>query len=183
MARYPVISGRDQARFLSQYSAVICKGTSPIVRFPGRDTVLFVISGRGIVTIADRQFKVDPKSAVCVKAGEAFQVKNDQGEVPQPLNLSVCPECASPEWLITAICTKKGSRYSMARDSCGPIAARLRCAPVIPSSCHSSRRIFFNARPRRECAWWVFFIHPDYRQSTIRFPKPRCVFSHQKRIS
>ncbi len=99
MAIYPVISGRDNAQFLSQYSAVIDQGTSPTLRFPGSDTVLFVLSGQGLITIADRTFEVGPESGVCVKAGEAFNVSNSQEGNPILLNLSVCPECTNPEWL------------------------------------------------------------------------------------
>jgi mannose-6-phosphate isomerase-like protein (cupin superfamily)/CDGSH-type Zn-finger protein len=99
MAIYPVISGRDNARFLSQFSAIINQGTSPVLRFPGSDTVLFVLSGRASIRIADRQFAVGPESGVCVKVGEAFSVSNDHAEEPVLLNLSVCPECTDPEWL------------------------------------------------------------------------------------
>jgi len=99
MALYPVISGRDNAQFLSQYSAVVDRGTSPTLRFPGSDTVLFVLAGQGLITIADRMFEVGPESGVCVKAGEAFNVSNSQEGNPILLNLSVCPECTSPEWL------------------------------------------------------------------------------------
>lgn len=96
---YPVISESDEARFLSQYSAVVNKGTSPIVRFPGSDTVVFVISGTGTFTIADRSFNVGPDMSICVKAGEAFTVRNDNEGHPVLLNLSVCPGATSPEWL------------------------------------------------------------------------------------
>ena len=99
MALYPVISGRDNTQFLSQYSAVIDQGTSPTLRFPGSDTVLFLLSGQGLITIADRTFEVGPESGVCVKAGEAFNVSNVDDANPILLNLSVCPECTDPEWL------------------------------------------------------------------------------------
>lgn len=99
MALYPVISGLDNARFLSQYSAVVGTGKSPTVRFAGSDTVLFVLSGHGTITIADRRFDVGPESGVCVKAGEAFNVSNEADDNPIILNLSVCPECTNPEWL------------------------------------------------------------------------------------
>jgi len=99
MALYPVISGSDNARFLSQYSAIVGKGQSPVVRFPGSDTVIFVLAGSGSITIAGHSFNVGPESGVCVKAGEAFTVSNQQEDSPVLLNLSVCPECTDPEWL------------------------------------------------------------------------------------
>ncbi len=99
----PVISEAEGARHLSHYAARVDsrpdgKGRSPILRFPGSDAILFIISGTGTVTIADRPFAVGPETGLCVKAGEAFQLATG-GDEALVLNISVCPQCPSPEWL------------------------------------------------------------------------------------
>ena len=94
----PVIGAADGATQLSQYAATVERGSSPIMRYPGCDTVLFVRSGSGVVRIADREFRVAAETGVCVKPGEAFQVANDASE-PIVMNVTVCPHCDSPEQL------------------------------------------------------------------------------------
>ena len=95
---YSVIGSADGATQLSQYAATIGKGESPILRYPGSDAVLFGGSGNGIVKIGKREFPVSPETGVCVKPGEAFQVRNNDSE-PIAMNISVCPHCETPEFL------------------------------------------------------------------------------------
>lgn len=95
---YPVISADDGAQQLSQYAASVSRGKSPVLRFAGSDTVLFIASGSGIVVIGEREFAVGPECGVCVKPGEAFQVVNTSDE-SIVMNISVCPHCAAPEFL------------------------------------------------------------------------------------
>ena len=98
MKVFPVIGERDGAKHLSQFFATVSKGESPIIRYPGSDTALFVISGKGTVQIADRNFEVEPETGVCVKPGEGFQILNSDDE-PIVVNITVCPPCSTPEYL------------------------------------------------------------------------------------
>jgi quercetin dioxygenase-like cupin family protein/CDGSH-type Zn-finger protein len=95
---YTVIGEADGARHLSQYFAVLKRGRSPVLRYPGSDVALFTVSGHGCVEIADRSFAIEPECGVCVKPGEGFRFVNDADE-PIVLNISVCPPCAAPEYL------------------------------------------------------------------------------------
>lgn len=93
-----VIGAPDGAKQLSQYVATVATGESPVLRYPESDVVLFNWKGAGTVRIGERNFPVSAETGVCVKPGEAFQIKNDEAE-PMVLNISVCPHCESPEYL------------------------------------------------------------------------------------
>ena len=95
---FPVISASDGAEHLSQYCAIVETGESPVLSYPGSDVVLFTLSGTGGVTIGDREFAVAPETGVCVKPGEGFRITN-KAQDPIVLNISVCPICATPEYL------------------------------------------------------------------------------------
>ena len=95
---FPAIGKRDGARRLSQYLGILRKGQSPVFNYPGSDVALFIVSGKGQVVIADRQFPIQPETGVCVKPGEGFRIVND-GRESIVLNITVCPPCADPEYL------------------------------------------------------------------------------------
>ena len=95
---YPSIGSADGATQLSQYVAMIGTGDSPILRYPGSDTALFVRSGNGTVIIGGRSFGISPETGVCVKPGEAFQVINNDAK-PLVIDITVCPHCETPEFL------------------------------------------------------------------------------------
>jgi mannose-6-phosphate isomerase-like protein (cupin superfamily)/CDGSH-type Zn-finger protein len=95
---YPVIGATDGATQLSQIVATVATGQSPILRYPGSDAVLFIGSGDGVVSIGGHEFAVSAETGVCVKSGEAFQIRNDDAE-PMVMNISVCPHCEAPETL------------------------------------------------------------------------------------
>ena len=95
---YSVIGAADGATQLSQYVATVATGESPILRYPGSDTVLFVWTGEGTVKIGSREFPVSPETGVCVKPGEAFRIRNEGSEAVV-MNISVCPHCETPEFL------------------------------------------------------------------------------------
>ena len=98
MRFYSVIGAADGAKQLSQFVATVTTGQSPILRYPGSDAVLFIGSGKGIVSISGHEFSVSTETGVCVKPGEAFQITNDDAE-PILMNISVCPHCETPEFL------------------------------------------------------------------------------------
>jgi len=98
MQLYSVIGAADGATQLSQYVVTVGTGESPVLRYPGSDAVLFVISGIGTVKIADREFPVSAETGVCVKPGEGFQVTNNEAD-PVVMNITVCPHCETPEFL------------------------------------------------------------------------------------
>jgi len=95
---YSVIGDADGAQQISQYAATVTNGQSPVLKFPGSDVVLFIVSGTGVVAISGREFAVAAETGVCIKPGEAFRITNDDAE-PIVLNLSVCPHCKAPECL------------------------------------------------------------------------------------
>ena len=97
MLMYPVIDVADGAKHLSQYSAIVRDGTSPVLEYPGSDVVLFVHNGSGAVRIADRSFPVSPECGVCVKPGEGFQIVTDRAE-RMSLSIAVCPPCRAPAY-------------------------------------------------------------------------------------
>jgi CDGSH-type Zn-finger protein/mannose-6-phosphate isomerase-like protein (cupin superfamily) len=97
MRMYPVIGEADGARHISQYSARLDSGQSSILEFPGSDVVVFIQSGHGVVRIADRTFRVEPESGVCIKPGEGFQLINE-GQAPMLISMSVCPPCSAPQF-------------------------------------------------------------------------------------
>lgn len=98
MRIYPVISADDGAKQISQYLATFTSGTSPVLRYAGSDTVLFIGAGRGTVRIGSRKFEISPETGVCIKPGEAFQIINS-GSESIVMNISVCPHCEAPETL------------------------------------------------------------------------------------
>jgi quercetin dioxygenase-like cupin family protein len=98
MRLYPVIAAADGATQLSQYVATFARGKSPVLWYPGCDALLFVCSGKGIVSIGGHEFPVSAETGVCVKPGEALQITNDDAE-PVLINISVCPHCEIPEFL------------------------------------------------------------------------------------
>ncbi len=94
---FPVIGARDGARHLSQYLAIVTPGETPVLRYPGSDVALFVISGQGSLAIDGREFALAPETGACVKPGEGFRLQAT-GE-RMVLNISVCPHCDTPEFL------------------------------------------------------------------------------------
>ena len=72
---FPVIGARDGARHLSQYLAIVTPGETPVLRYPGSDVALFVISGQGSLAIDGREFALAPETGACVKPGEGFRLQ------------------------------------------------------------------------------------------------------------
>ncbi len=98
MQFYPVIGVTDGATAISQYVATVAAGESPVMRYPGCDAVLFIGSGNGIVSIGSHEFAVSAETGVCVKPGEAWQIRNDNA-APIVMSISVCPHCEAREFL------------------------------------------------------------------------------------
>ncbi len=98
MRLYPVIAAADGAKQISQYVATVAPGNSPVLRYPGCDTVLFISSGQGIVSIGGHEFAISAETGVCVKLGEAWQIRNDNA-APIVMSISVCPHCKAREFL------------------------------------------------------------------------------------
>ena len=97
MKIYAVIGESDGAEHIAQYLAIVERGKSPIMMYPGSDVVLFVQAGIGTVNIGGESFPISAETGVCIKPGEGFQIHNAKPE-PISLNISVCPPCASPEF-------------------------------------------------------------------------------------
>jgi CDGSH-type Zn-finger protein/quercetin dioxygenase-like cupin family protein len=91
----PVIHREDGARFISQFYAVIESGSSGVLCFPDSETVLFIQSGAGSVTISGREFPVAPETGVLVRPGEAFSLQAS-GSNTMRLLLTACPQSPGP---------------------------------------------------------------------------------------
>lgn len=96
LALYQVIGPRDGAKRLSQFAGTLAPGAGPIMRFAGADTVIYVISGDGMIDIGPRRFALPAESGAYVRKGEAFQVHANS---PMSLNITVCPLGPLPEFL------------------------------------------------------------------------------------
>jgi mannose-6-phosphate isomerase-like protein (cupin superfamily) len=91
----PVIHREDGANFISQFYAIIDSGSSGILCFPQSETVLFIQSGAGSVTIAGREFPVAAETGVLVRPGEAFSLRVN-GNDAMRLLLTACPQSQAP---------------------------------------------------------------------------------------
>lgn len=83
--RYCTLIGAEYgALYQTQMHLEITAAASPVLSFGERDSILFVGSGRGSVTISGRRFEIAPTDGVYVRAGEAFAL-----EAPAGVTLSV----------------------------------------------------------------------------------------------
>ncbi len=98
MRFYPVIGAADGAQQLSQILVLVETGRSPVLRYPDCDTLLFIRSGNGMVSIGDQEFAISAETGVCIRPGEAFQITNND-RTPLLMNVTVCPHCETPELL------------------------------------------------------------------------------------
>lgn len=94
----PVIDQSGGAKFLSQFYAEVERGTTGIMQFPGREAVLFIADGAGLVSISGRDFPLRPETGVHVRPDEGFAISNRDAP-PLKLLITVCPKIDGPQWL------------------------------------------------------------------------------------
>jgi mannose-6-phosphate isomerase-like protein (cupin superfamily) len=82
---------------LSMLRVRITAGRSPIRSFPGSETAIFVIGGRGALHIGDHRFSVAANDGIYVAPHEGFAFDNP-GDEPLELVMTICPQCAEPTW-------------------------------------------------------------------------------------
>jgi mannose-6-phosphate isomerase-like protein (cupin superfamily) len=82
---------------LSMLRVRITRGRSPIRSFPGSETAIFVTGGHGAVHIGDHRFSIGPHDGIYVAPHEGFAFDNPADE-PLDLVMTICPQCAAPEW-------------------------------------------------------------------------------------
>jgi len=82
---------------LSMLRVQITRGTSPIRSYPGSETAIFVLSGKGAIRIGDHRFDIAPHDGIYVAPGEGFTFDNDGSEALE-LVMTICPPCAAPQW-------------------------------------------------------------------------------------
>lgn len=86
----PVIDEAHGAKNLSQYYVEVYADGSPALSWPGADSLVFVLSGRGEVDIDGEIFAIAAENGAYVADGESFSVRAaDMG--PMRLLLTVCP--------------------------------------------------------------------------------------------
>jgi CDGSH-type Zn-finger protein/quercetin dioxygenase-like cupin family protein len=94
----PVIHRADGARYISQFYATVRDGVSDILSFPNSDAMLFIRSGRGVLTISGRTFEVAPETAALLRPGEGLTLRTTGAE-PLEVLISACPQAEAPVWL------------------------------------------------------------------------------------
>lgn len=88
----PVIRRADGAEFISQFYLQVEAGReSGILHFLEGDSVLFIRTGSGTVTISGKQFEIGPETAVRVLPVEAFSLRASSAEPLRTL-VTVCPQ-------------------------------------------------------------------------------------------
>lgn len=63
-------------------------GTSPVLALGGRELILFVVAGRGHVSISGREFEINVNDGVYVRSGEALRLVPAGGETLQVFALA-----------------------------------------------------------------------------------------------
>jgi mannose-6-phosphate isomerase-like protein (cupin superfamily)/CDGSH-type Zn-finger protein len=85
------------ARFQTQILLEISEGASPVLSLGGREVILFIGAGKGVVTIAGKPFAVQATDSVYVRPEEALRFTPDPGTTLRVFVLS-CP-LGEIEWL------------------------------------------------------------------------------------
>lgn len=88
----------DGARCLSLFYLEVSDGDPAVMAFPGSRVAMFVLSGRGAITISGHRFPIGPEQGVYIGADEAFSVVPEAGAGPLQLTVTICPQRAAPEW-------------------------------------------------------------------------------------
>ncbi len=94
----PIISEARGALYQSQFHIEAGPGTSPIMSFDGRETILFVTGGTFAVEIGGRLFETRNDSGVYIRPNEAFRIING-GSASLDIFAAVCPHAAMPIFL------------------------------------------------------------------------------------
>ncbi len=95
LAIQKLIDKKDGARHLSLLRMMADKGTSPWCRYDESDTVLFVVSGNGTISIEGKDFTIGPETGIYVQRGEAFRFCAD---TPLSLMATICPQSDQAQW-------------------------------------------------------------------------------------
>jgi quercetin dioxygenase-like cupin family protein len=82
---------------LSMLRIRIGPGGSPPRRFPDSECALFVTAGGGSLLIGAHTFALARHDGAYIAPGEAFAFDNPH-DAPLELVVTVCPQCAAPEW-------------------------------------------------------------------------------------
>ncbi len=90
-----LIAHVDGAEDLSLCRFAVTQGCSPWRQHKCSDTVLFVISGKGVVHIEDTAFEATPETGIFIRMGEAFRI-----EAAQDLQIvaAICPHAEAVLW-------------------------------------------------------------------------------------
>ena len=82
---------------LSMLRVRITRGRSAIRSFPGSETAVFVMAGKGAVRIGDHRFSVGTHDGIYIAPHEGFAFDNEDDE-PLDLVMTICPHCAEQMW-------------------------------------------------------------------------------------
>lgn len=86
---YPLIDRTSGALHLSQYAIEAAPDACP-VRFAQSEVVLFLPEAGAEITVSGRTFSAASEEAVCIRPGEAFSMRSNDGERVRAI-ATVCP--------------------------------------------------------------------------------------------
>ena len=89
----PLITHADGAKSLSFFKMIAAPGGAQWRLYKESDSVLFVVSGKGVLNIEGVPFDVGPETGVFVKRGEAFRIEASE---EMCVMAAVCPEPEAP---------------------------------------------------------------------------------------
>jgi CDGSH-type Zn-finger protein/mannose-6-phosphate isomerase-like protein (cupin superfamily) len=95
LAYQTLIGPQDGANHISLLRFIASPGTSPWRRQEDADTVLFVVSGTGVINIENKAFSVGPETGIFVQAGEAFRIETQE---TLTLMAIICPQSDAAFW-------------------------------------------------------------------------------------
>ncbi len=90
-----LIGAEDGAKHLGLVRITAAKGTAPWQSHKKSDSVLFIVSGKGTITIEDKAFTVGPETGLFVQAGERYFLHADE---PMTIMAAICPQSDGAEW-------------------------------------------------------------------------------------
>lgn len=94
-----MITADDGARCLALYYLEAGPGEPAVMAFPGSNVAVFVLAGKGTITISGRRFDIQPEQGLYIASQEAFSVKPADGTDEIRLTITLCPQSGGPSWL------------------------------------------------------------------------------------
>jgi len=82
---------RENVRELNLISAIIHPYSSTDYRPRDRTELIYIVSGRGVFVCNDKEYPIEPDTAILVEKGDKIQVKNTHEETLKLVSVYVQP--------------------------------------------------------------------------------------------